>query len=63
VVQPWLDAGVQGRAIYAAFILKHGYMRSYSAVLRMLRHMRKAAPSDIAVRLSSLGLRMVPRGP
>ena len=52
VVQRWFDAGVQGRAIHAALIREHGYQGSYSAVMRLLRHMRAAQPPEVTVRLA-----------
>lgn len=52
VVQHWFDAGVQGRAIHAALRREHGFAGSYSAVVRMLQHMRAARPPDVTVRLS-----------
>jgi transposase len=52
VVQRWLVAGVQGKAIHAALRREHGFTGSYSAVVRMLRHMRAAQPADVTVRLS-----------
>ena len=51
VVQHWFDAGVQGRAIHAALRREHAFTGSYSAVVRMLRHMRAAVPPDVTVRL------------
>jgi transposase len=52
VVQRWFDAGVQGRAIHAALKREHGFTGSYSAVVRMLRHMHAARPPEVTVRLS-----------
>jgi transposase len=52
VVQHWFDAGVQGRAIHAALRREHAFAGSYSAVVRMLRHMRATVPPDVTVRLS-----------
>jgi transposase len=52
VVQRWFDAGVQGRAIHAALLREHGYTGSYSAVVRMLQHMRAARPPELTVRLA-----------
>jgi len=52
VVQHWFDAGVQGRAIHAALKREHGFTGSYSAVLRMLGHMREARPPEVTVRLT-----------
>jgi hypothetical protein len=52
VVQRWFDAGVQGRAIHAALVREHGYQGSYSAVMRLLRHMRAARTPEVTVRLS-----------
>jgi transposase len=51
VVQHWLDAGVQGRAIHAALMREHGYTGSYSAVVRILRRLRQARPAQATVRL------------
>jgi transposase len=52
VVQHWFDAGVQGRAIHAALKREHGFSGSYSAVVRMLGHLRRARPPEVTVRLS-----------
>jgi len=52
VVQHWFDAGVQGRAIHAALKREHGYQGSYSAVVRMLRHLRAERAPEVTVRLS-----------
>lgn len=52
VVQHWFDAGVQGRAIHAALKREHGFTGSYSAVVRMLQHMRAARPPELTVRLT-----------
>jgi transposase len=52
VVQRWFDAGVQGRAIHAALMREHGFTGSYSAVVRMLQHMRAAQPPEVTVRLA-----------
>ena len=52
VVQRWFDAGVQGRAIYAALQREHAFTGSYSAIVRMLRGMRAAQPPEVTVRLA-----------
>jgi transposase len=52
VVQRWFDAGVQARAIHAALKREHGFTGSYSAVVRMLRHLRQARPPEVTVRLA-----------
>ena len=52
VVQRWVDAGVQSRAIHAALKREHGFTGSYSAVVRMTRRLRAAQPPEVTVRLS-----------
>jgi transposase len=52
VVQHWLNAGVQGKAIHAALCRQHGYSGSYSSVARMLAALRAEAPREVTVRLS-----------
>ena len=52
LVQRWLDAGVQGRAIHAALKREHAFTGSYSAVVRMLRQLRGEQPPEVTVRLS-----------
>lgn len=51
VIQHWLDAGVQGRAIHAALKREHQYNGSYSAVMRMVRRLQADRPADVTVRL------------
>ena len=52
LVQRWLDAGVQGRAIHGALKREHAYGGSYSSVVRMLHQLRDQTPVDVTVRLS-----------
>jgi transposase len=52
IVQQWLDAGVQGKAIHATLAREHGYIGSYSSVARMLVQLRRSAPADVTVRLT-----------
>jgi len=52
VVKRWLEAGVQGSAIYAALKREHAFSGSYSAVVRMLRQLRGEQPPEVTVRLS-----------
>jgi transposase len=51
LVQAWVDAGVQGRAIHAALKREHGYGGSYSAIVRLVRHLRGQIPPAVTVRL------------
>jgi len=51
VVQRWIDAGVQGKAIHAALCREHGYCGSYSSVARMLVRLRAEQPPSVTVRL------------
>ena len=37
VIERWVAAGVQGRAIHAALKREHGYTGSYSAIVRIVR--------------------------
>jgi transposase len=52
LVQRWLDAGVQGRAIHAALKREHAYSGSYSAVMRLVTRLRAEQPVQATVRLS-----------
>jgi transposase len=52
VVQRWLDAGVQGRAIHAALKREHAYSGSYSAVMRLIRRLQAERPPEVTVRLA-----------
>lgn len=52
VVARWLASGVGGKAIHAALCREHGYTGSYSAVARMLVHLRGQQPPEVTVRLS-----------
>jgi len=52
LVQRWLEAGVQGKAIHAALQREHGYRGSYSSVARLVVHLRAAQPPETTVRLA-----------
>jgi transposase len=52
LVRRWLGAGVHGRAIHAALQREHAFSGSYSAVVRMLNHLRAEQPPELTVRLS-----------
>lgn len=52
VVQQWLEANVQGRAIHAALKREHGYSGSYSAVMRLVRRLQADLPPETTVRLA-----------
>jgi transposase len=54
VIERWVAAGVQGRAIHAALKREHGYTGSYSAVVRIVRRLRAAQPPEVTVRLEWL---------
>lgn len=51
VIERWVGAGVQGRAIHAALKREHGYAGSYSAIVRIVRRLRDAQPPEVTVRL------------
>lgn len=51
VVERWAAQGVEGVAIHAALKREHGYTGSYSAVRRMLAHLRRSRPVEATVRL------------
>ncbi|MCA3130723.1 MAG: hypothetical protein ING74_06355, partial [Rhodocyclaceae bacterium] len=52
LVQRWLEAGVQGKAIHAALVREHGLRGSYSSVARLaahqLPHVERLAPGGRA---------------
>jgi transposase len=52
MVKCWFTAGVQGRAIHAALKREHGFVGSYSAVVRMLQRLRGEIAPEVTVRLS-----------
>jgi transposase len=54
VIERWIAAGVQGRAIHAALKREHGYTGSYSAIVRIARRLRDAQPPEVTVRLEWL---------
>lgn len=54
VIERWVGAGVQGRAIHAALKREHGYTGSYSAIVRIVRRLRDAQPPEVTVRLEWL---------
>jgi hypothetical protein len=51
IIERWIAAGVQGRAIHAALKREHGYTGSYSAIVRIARRVREAQPPEVTVRL------------
>lgn len=51
VIERWVAAGVQARAIHAALKREHGYCASYSAVVRIVRRLRAEQPPEVTVRL------------
>jgi transposase len=51
-VEKWAAEDVGGIAIHAALCRDHGYRGSYSAVRRMLAHIRASLPPEATVRLS-----------
>lgn len=51
VIERWIGAGVQGRAIHAALKREYGYTGSYSAVVRIVRRVRGEQPPEVTVRL------------
>lgn len=51
LIERWIAAGVQGRAIHAALKREHGYAGSYSAIVRIVRRVREAQPPEVTVRL------------
>ena len=57
VIERWVAAGVQGRAIHAALKREHGYAGSYSAVVRIVRPLRAEQPPEVTVRLECAGRR------
>jgi transposase len=51
VIERWVAAGVQGRAIHAALKREHGYAGSYSAIVRIVRRLRGEQQPEVTVRL------------
>lgn len=54
IIERWVEAGVQGRAIHAALKREHGFAGSYSAIVRIVRRLRDAQPPEVTVRLEWL---------
>ena len=53
LIERWMDAGVQGKAIHAALVREHQFQGSYSSVYRIMRDIHEAKPrTDLTVRLS-----------
>jgi transposase len=51
IIERWIAAGVQGRAIHAALKREYGYTGSYSAIVRIARRVRAQQPPEVTVRL------------
>jgi transposase len=53
LIERWMDAGVQGKAIHAALVREHQFEGSYSSVYRLMQDISGAKPrTDLTVRLS-----------
>lgn len=52
LVARWLDNGVGAAAIHAALCREHGYLGSYSSVVRITRSLRAQQPPEVTVRLA-----------